>query len=71
MTLIEKSVDPRVKRTDQVLQQAFMELFLVSQAGLLSIVQIEGSAREPIYQRCNFLDAACRPGQGIEGLKAN
>jgi len=35
MTLVEKRVDPRVKRTRQLIQQAFMELF--AEKGLASI----------------------------------
>ena len=35
MTLAEKHVDPRVKRTRQLLQQAFMELF--REKGMVSI----------------------------------
>ncbi len=39
MTLAEKHVDPRVKRTRQLLQQAFMELFREKRS-LLSEVEL-------------------------------
>src|SRR5437879_1361690 len=40
MTLGEKSVDPRVKRTRQLLQRAFLELFVEKDIESISIQEI-------------------------------
>lgn len=44
MTLAEKHVDPRVKRTRQLLQQAFMELFREKGMASISVQDITESA---------------------------
>jgi AcrR family transcriptional regulator len=44
MTLVEKRVDPRVKRTRQLIQQAFMELFAEKGMASISIQDITDHA---------------------------
>jgi AcrR family transcriptional regulator len=44
MTLVEKRVDPRVKRTRQLLQQAFLELFAEKGMASISIQDITDRA---------------------------
>jgi len=51
MSISEKSVDPRVKRTRQLLQKAFMELFL--ERGIASI-SIQDIAERATVNRATF-----------------
>jgi len=44
MTLVEKSVDPRVKRTRKLLQQAFLEVFAEKDIESISIQEITDRA---------------------------
>lgn len=44
MTLVEKRVDPRVKRTRQLIQQAFLELFAEKESASISIQDITDRA---------------------------
>src|SRR5260370_5286359 len=46
MTLVEKRVDPRVKRTRQLIQQAFLELF--AEKGMASISMQEITERATV-----------------------